>query len=79
MTTLYTIELRRPGDRPLWAFVSHRGTSLVTDYECRAGLFTEQDARSWVEASQLIKRGWRAMVRVATKEQIGRNSAEAVA
>lgn len=71
MTTLYTIELTRDPDRPLWAFVSHRGASLVTDYAERAGLFTEDEARAWVERGRpLIANGWRAMIRVATARQI---------
>lgn len=71
MTTLYTIELKRDSDRPLWAFVSHRGASLVTDYAERAGLFTEADARTWVERGRpLIDNGWRAFIRVATAQQI---------
>lgn len=80
MTTLYTIEMRRDPDGPLWAFVSHHGTSLVTDYEERAGLFTEGEARSWIENSRmLIENGWRAKIRVATAEQLRRNSPEAAA
>ena len=79
MTTLYTIELRREHDGPFWAFVSHRNTSLVTEFAERAGLFTEADARMWIDASLLIKRGWRADVRVATAEQITARRAGAAA
>ena len=71
MTTLYTVELTRDQDRPLWAFMSHRGTSLVTCLEERAGLFTEDEARAWVERGRpMIANGWRAMIRVATARQI---------
>lgn len=79
MTTLYTIELKHPEFRQLWAFMSNRGASLVTSYESRAGLFADDAVRSWVEASPLIKRGWRAKIRVATADQLRRNSPEAAA
>mgnify|MGYP000252198925 CR=1 FL=1 len=71
MTTLYTVELTRDQDRPLWAFVSHRGASLATYLEERSGLLTEDEARTWVANSRMVNdNGWRAMIRVATARQI---------
>lgn len=71
MTTLYTIELTRGSYGPFWAFVTHRDTSLATYLEERAGLFTEDEARTWVANSRMVNdNGWRAMIRVATARQI---------
>jgi len=79
MTTLYTIALERKGAPVWWAFELYRGSSLLTSFEERAALFNEQDVRKLMECSVAIKSGWRAKIRVATAEQIRRNSPESAA